>query len=332
MTFLLPLRHGSRTLLSACAAALLLCSLAAHAGDSTAPVITHTPPHAGAGKTIRVTAHIVDESRIFPQLYFRYGTAPFEAPVDMKKVKGGLDDYEATIPNKPGPIDYYLECYDEFGNGPARAGAPDAPLRVIAEEASAVAEKKDAEKVEAEKKDAEKKDVAAAASTLAPLSASDFAISPATSTPAEKAAPVAQAAAMDQAAHAPSSPGPHRLSLDAHEPARLAVSFTAPEAAWHSALLPGWGQIRSKREIRGAAFAVATGASLVATLWLTVRAHQANTIYVNAPLSVRSQAFDQANDYATARNTMLGVTIGVWALNVAEAYFLHHDNAPWASP
>ena len=286
-------------------ASLIVVPLAAHAGDSTPPAITHTPAHATAGQPIHLAAHIVDESRIFPQLFFRYGThGAYEAPIDLKKVKGAKDEYDATIPYKPGPIDYYIECYVEFGNGPARAGAPEAPLRVIVDEASA------------------KIDM--------PL--------PAPGSPAPDsivAAPAPMAVASDSAP-ADSAAAPTPVDAKPRETKAIvsthltqpAAQFTAREAAWHSAILPGWGQFRSDRKIRGVAFGVATGASLVATLWLTVRAHQANTIYVNAPLTVRSQAYDQAVHLADARNTLLGVTISLYALNIAEAYFFHGSKDP----
>ena len=274
----------------------LLSSPAARAGDSTPPSIAHIPAHSIAGQPIHVQAHITDESRIFPQVFYRYGsTGPFEPPVDFKKVKGQKDEYEATIPYKPGPIDYYLECYDEFGNGPARAGSPESPLRVTFEEPPAM-----------------------------PLPA-------AAAEPAPASAPASGAASSSSAAGSSSAPAPApRETRTAIVTTRLPPEpITAAGAAWRSTLVPGWGQFRDERKIRGVAFGVATGASLVATLWLTVRAHQANTIYVNAPITVRSQAYDQAVNYADARNAMLGITIGLWAVNIAEAWLLHGTKDPW---
>jgi len=297
-------------------AALLLAPLAARAGDSAAPVIAHTPPRAVAGKPVHIVAHITDESRIFPQLYFRYGTSgPFESPVDLKKMKGSLDDYEASIPYRAGTLEYYLECYDEFGNGPAREGAPEAPLRITAEEAPASPLLAATERAEP------------APAQSAPLSAADFAprASPEPAAAAANAAP-APAALSTSSAHSEKRTAP-AATLTTHL-AQPAQPLTAADALWRSALVPGWGQYKTDRHIRGVAFGVATGASLVATLWLTVRAHQANTIYENAPLSVRSQAYDQAANDATARNTLLGVTLGLWAVNVAEAFFLHGTKDP----
>jgi len=278
--------------LPALLALALAAPLAARAGDSTPPQITHAPAHALPGQPVHVTAHIVDESHIFPQLFFRYGSAAFEPPIDLKKVKGAKDEYEANIPIKPGAIEYYLECYDEFGNGPARAGSPESPLKVILDDPD-----KPQPALPAPVNDAQ--------ASSAPAPAAEVAAAPAAATRRDSTPIVST-----------------RL-------AQPATPWTARDALWHSAVLPGWGQYRTERRVRGLAFGIATGASLFATLWYTVRAHQANTIYVNAPISVRSQAYDQAVNYADARNSLLGLTIGLWALNVAESWALYGTKDPW---
>ncbi|MBS2023519.1 MAG: hypothetical protein JST92_14025 [Deltaproteobacteria bacterium] len=105
----------------------------------TPPVITHTPPAPGSlpkGKAVTITAKFTDESKFYPQIFFRYGPGPYEKPIDMKKSKTGKDMYEVTIPYKTDTVDYYLEAYDDFGNGPARAGDPDKPFALkLGEEA-----------------------------------------------------------------------------------------------------------------------------------------------------------------------------------------------------
>jgi hypothetical protein len=98
---------------------------------------------------------------------------------------------------------------------------------------------------------------------------------------------------------------------------------TASQAAWHSALLPGWGQLQTERPYRGYAFLGATGASLVGAVWMTVRARQADDIYNSAPPTVRLEAYNQARSYANTRNALWATTAALWALNVAEAYFLY---------
>ena len=116
------------------AAILLLCSVAARGEDDTSPpAISHTPVTRGErGKPTVLTARITDESKIFPQVFFRSGTlGPYEKPLDMKAVKGQKNQWTATLPAPAGnAIEYYIEAYDEFGNGPARAGDPDKPFRI----------------------------------------------------------------------------------------------------------------------------------------------------------------------------------------------------------
>jgi hypothetical protein len=113
---------------------LALAVSAARADDTAAPEITHTPlEKAEKGKPVHIRAKITDESKFFPQVFYRWDGAAFGKPVDMKKVtakKAPKDQYQATIPGKGDSLEYYIEAYDEFGNGPARAGAPEAPFKV----------------------------------------------------------------------------------------------------------------------------------------------------------------------------------------------------------
>ena len=108
------LQSNQRTLRLAVLGAVLCCTQAAcAAGDSSAPVITHTPVAKAAPGPVKIGAKITDESKIFPQVFFRYSASgAFEPPVDLKKVKGSRDQYEATVPGRTG-LEYYLECYDE---------------------------------------------------------------------------------------------------------------------------------------------------------------------------------------------------------------------------
>ena len=118
---------------AAAAAVLLLCGAAARADDTAPPVISHAPVSRGdKGKQTPVFAKITDESKIFPQVFFRFGAAsPYEKPIDMKQVKGQRNQWGANLPAPPGNVvEYYIEAYDEFGNGPARAGDPDRPFRI----------------------------------------------------------------------------------------------------------------------------------------------------------------------------------------------------------
>jgi hypothetical protein len=122
-----------RAIFCAAAAVLLLCGAAARADDTSPPVISHSPISRGEkGKQTPVFARITDESKIFPQIFFRFGPgSAYEKPIDMKPVRGQRNQWGGNLPPPPGNvIEYYLEAYDEFGNGPARAGDPDRPFRI----------------------------------------------------------------------------------------------------------------------------------------------------------------------------------------------------------
>lgn len=103
----------------------------------------------------------------------------------------------------------------------------------------------------------------------------------------------------------------------------LASEISAGGAFWRSAFVPGLGQIKSGRRVRGYVFLGATLASLATAAVLTGRAAQANSIYEGAPRTVRAEAYDQARSYAASRNAFWGLTALLWGANAAEAYFLH---------
>lgn len=301
-------------------AGLVLAAGAAQAADTAAPVLTHTPvTHAPVGP-LKITAKVVDESRIFPQVFFRQGgSGPFEPPSDLKRVKGSKDTYEALIPAKAGPLDYYVECYDEYGNGPARSGSPEAPHRVeVGEEAAAKAPAHPSPVMPAAEK------VAAAEPAPAPAPA------PKVEEPARRIEPV-KVAELPAPTPAPApvlapTPLPTRAEPEREAPREaLQLRLNQPlsgatDALWHSAILPGWGQFRTDRPIRGTAFAVAAVASVVATVLLAARADSANSTYENAPVATRQEAYNQAVSYEHSRNAAIVITAGVWVLSAAEAY------------
>ena len=110
----------------------LALSTPARADDTAAPVIEHTSvrfTERGA-KFVQVFARITDDSKFFPQVFFRYGPGEFQKPLDMKAVKGLKNQWGANIPVKGDLCEYYIEAYDELGNGPGRSGDPDKPYRV----------------------------------------------------------------------------------------------------------------------------------------------------------------------------------------------------------
>jgi|GEM_PF-1429104 len=111
---------------------LFLVSTSARAEDTAAPVIEHTPvTKADKGAIVSVVAKVTDESKFFPQVFFRYTPGgSFEKPLDLRPIKNKKNMFGAAIPNKGPYVEYYLEAYDEFGNGPGRAGSPEAPFKV----------------------------------------------------------------------------------------------------------------------------------------------------------------------------------------------------------
>ena len=99
--------------------------------DVEPPVINHAPVlQAEEGAPLMVRARIVDASEIFaPAVYVRpRGAVQWDA-IAMERVGG---TYEARIPAEQvtGPLEYFIEAFDEEGNGPARAGSPEEPIVV----------------------------------------------------------------------------------------------------------------------------------------------------------------------------------------------------------
>lgn len=120
--------------LSLLALVFLVASAAvARADDTQPPIIRHTPvSKAMKGDAVSVSADMEDESEIFaPTLYFRYPGAKNYSSIPMTK-KGG-STYVATV-QATADVEYWIEAYDEFGNGPAREGSPDRPHKVTVAE------------------------------------------------------------------------------------------------------------------------------------------------------------------------------------------------------
>ena len=114
--------------------ALALVSPAARAEDTEPPKITFTPvTTAKKGAPVHISAKITDQSKFFPQVFYKWDGGAFEKAIDMKAMKGkkAKNMYEAFIPAKgQTTLEYYLEAYDEQGNGPSRAGTPEAPFKI----------------------------------------------------------------------------------------------------------------------------------------------------------------------------------------------------------
>jgi len=105
------------------------------------PAITHSAlSEATKGKAVEINARLVGESGVQGAVVmFRHsGEKDFKA-LPMGNI--GADDYTATIPAAMvnADLEYYLEAYDRYGNGPARSGAPNAPYTMKVREAVAMA-------------------------------------------------------------------------------------------------------------------------------------------------------------------------------------------------
>ena len=95
------------------------------------PAITHSAVSAvNKGQAVEINARIAGEAGVTnPSVMYRHvGEKEFHA-LPMGNV-GAADEYTATIPAREatGDIEYYVEAYDQYGNGPGRSGAPNAPF------------------------------------------------------------------------------------------------------------------------------------------------------------------------------------------------------------
>ncbi len=119
---------------AAAAIAALAFAAPAQAVDRQPPEIRHQVLfEAVFGEPVPVRASIIDESEVFePTVFYRAAGAKDFSPLSMKKK--GKADFEAVIPGSVSTADfeYFIEAYDAQGNGPARLGSADAPLRVKA--------------------------------------------------------------------------------------------------------------------------------------------------------------------------------------------------------
>jgi hypothetical protein len=105
-----------------------------HAQDNLPPQIVHEPCEVyQKGRPYSVVARFYDESPIFdPKVIYRTGKVSDWRNASFRK-KQGTDDFVAVIKARDlrGPLDYFIETFDENGNGPARYGNPDAPVRIL---------------------------------------------------------------------------------------------------------------------------------------------------------------------------------------------------------
>jgi len=101
------------------------------AADDTPPRIQHTPPtSAQAGQPLSIEATVEDESGVFePMLYHRAKGAPTYSATQL--VPAGGKKYVAAIVTPASPeLEYFIEAFDNKGNGPSRPGMPEQPHRI----------------------------------------------------------------------------------------------------------------------------------------------------------------------------------------------------------
>jgi hypothetical protein len=100
--------------------------------DDKPPIIKHAHvTKAPIGEAITIHAKMEDESEIFaPSVYARAeGKTEYES-FGMKHIGDG---WEATIPPAltKTNVEYFIEAFDDQGNGPAREGTPEKPIKIV---------------------------------------------------------------------------------------------------------------------------------------------------------------------------------------------------------
>lgn len=108
--------------------------------DTEPPAVSHEEVRsARVGEPVVVTATITDPSGVFdPTVLYRVGGEGEFLRLSMKRPEpAGEDDwdtglFEAVIPGEvvSGDLEYFIEAFDERGNGPARYADADLPVKV----------------------------------------------------------------------------------------------------------------------------------------------------------------------------------------------------------
>src|SRR2546422_7872429 len=99
------------------------------------PAITHAAlTQALKGKPVEINARLVGDTGVQGAVVmFRHAGDKEYKALPMGNIGG--DDYTATIPAAmtTSDLEYYVEAFDQYGNGPARSGAPNVPyaLRIM---------------------------------------------------------------------------------------------------------------------------------------------------------------------------------------------------------
>jgi hypothetical protein len=103
----------------------------ARAEESVPPVVKHVPVKTAVkGEPLVFLVDIEDAHDVWaPTLYHRSAGTKNYTSVSLQPKKGIT--YTATI-QVAGDFEYWIEAYDEFGNGPSRKGSAEKPLKVKA--------------------------------------------------------------------------------------------------------------------------------------------------------------------------------------------------------
>ncbi|MBI5508849.1 MAG: hypothetical protein HY903_08860 [Deltaproteobacteria bacterium] len=112
---------------------LALAPRPARAEDTLMPSIVHEAcAEYLKGKPFEIVARFEDQSQLFdPKVMYRAaGDSHWKHAAFVRDASGM--SFRATIKSKDlkGTFEYFIEVFDEFGNGPARMGSPEAPIRV----------------------------------------------------------------------------------------------------------------------------------------------------------------------------------------------------------
>ncbi len=108
--------------------------LASAAQDTMPPAIVHEPcAYYTKGQAFEVLVKFIDESEVFdPKLIYRVAGGSWKNTSFVRVA--GQDHFVAVLKEKElkGEVEYFIETFDMYGNGPARHGSPEAPVRLVA--------------------------------------------------------------------------------------------------------------------------------------------------------------------------------------------------------
>jgi hypothetical protein len=116
------------------AACFAVVPLSARAADLEPPTIFHEEVQsARLGEPLVVRAHIVDDSGVFdPAVLYRVGGRGAFLRLTLVPVASAADLFEVSVPGElvGDDVEYFIEAFDAEGNGPARYGDEQLPVRV----------------------------------------------------------------------------------------------------------------------------------------------------------------------------------------------------------